>query len=93
MHAQKNSLIFIFRTVPALAVDTEGLRLLNRTNPEDFYPLNGSDPANPTYGGVAEVFHQLHCLVRCNRNGIRHNASNPFLERYTPVYMAAEALQ
>ncbi|TQV93104.1 tat pathway signal sequence [Cordyceps javanica] len=46
----------------AMPVSKEGIYALNKTNPDLYYEVIGSDPAEPTYGGIPEVFHQLHCL-------------------------------
>ncbi|KAM3514932.1 hypothetical protein MY11210_001410 [Beauveria gryllotalpidicola] len=46
----------------AMPVSKEGIHALNRTNPDLYYEVIGSDPEKPTYGAIAEVFHQLHCL-------------------------------
>ncbi|OAA75610.1 hypothetical protein LEL_07598 [Akanthomyces lecanii RCEF 1005] len=46
----------------AMPVSKEGIYALNRTDPDLYYEVIGSDPEEPTYGAIAEVFHQLHCL-------------------------------
>lgn len=47
-----------------MPVTKDGIYALNRTNPDLYYEVIDSDPEEPIYGGIAEVFHQLHCLVR-----------------------------
>ncbi|PMB68602.1 hypothetical protein BM221_005182 [Beauveria bassiana] len=47
-----------------MPVSKEGIYALNKTNPDLYLEVIGSDPEEPTYGAIAEVFHQLHCLVR-----------------------------
>lgn len=48
----------------AIPVTKEGVYALNRTDPDLYMEVIGSDPKEPIYGAIAEVFHQLHCLVR-----------------------------
>ncbi|EGX94862.1 hypothetical protein CCM_03133 [Cordyceps militaris CM01] len=46
----------------AMPVSRAGIYALNKTDPDLYYEVVGSDPEEPTYGAIAEVFHQLHCL-------------------------------
>ncbi|KAJ2966445.1 hypothetical protein NQ176_g10147 [Zarea fungicola] len=46
----------------AIPVTKEGVYALNRTDPDLYMEVMGSDPKEPIYGAIAEVFHQLHCL-------------------------------
>ncbi|KAK2616559.1 hypothetical protein QQS21_000602 [Conoideocrella luteorostrata] len=45
-----------------ISVDAAGVEALNQTQAGRHVEIIGSDPANPRYGAVPEVFHQLHCL-------------------------------
>jgi hypothetical protein len=40
-----------------------GISALNKTEKGEHVQAVGSDPNDPTYVGIVEVFHQLHCLV------------------------------
>lgn len=46
----------------AIRLTVEDAAKINRTEPERLIETIDSDPENPTYGGMLEVFHQLHCL-------------------------------
>lgn len=48
---------------PPIGVDDEIVKDLNKTEAKHV-EIIGSDPNNPTYAAMVEVFHQLHCLVR-----------------------------
>jgi hypothetical protein len=48
---------------PPIGVDSEIIKGLNKTEAKHVQVI-GSDPNNPTYAAMVEVFHQLHCLVR-----------------------------
>jgi len=59
--------------LPAYHVDTStdqgipvtpaGIVALNKSDKGDYVEAVGSDPSKPTFVGIVEVFHQLHCLV------------------------------
>lgn len=46
-----------------LPIDGAGIEALNQSQQGRHVEVFGSDPANPKYGALLEVFHQLHCLV------------------------------
>lgn len=46
----------------SVGVKYDGLVALNKTHTQ-IVQVEGSDPNDPTYAGVLEVFHQMHCLV------------------------------
>jgi hypothetical protein len=46
-----------------IPITDAGIAALNKTDKGEYVEAVGSDPNNPTYVGVVEVFHQLHCLV------------------------------
>ncbi|KAK5661913.1 hypothetical protein OQA88_10022 [Cercophora sp. LCS_1] len=57
-------------------VTREGIIALNKTDKGPHVEAYGSDPNNPTYGSIVEVFHQIHCL-----NMLRQAT---WLDRYDP---------
>lgn len=47
-----------------MPVSDAGIAALNKTHQGgEHIQIVDSDPSNPTYGSIVEVFHQLHCLV------------------------------
>ncbi|KAI0965424.1 tat pathway signal sequence [Xylaria arbuscula] len=45
-----------------IPISNTGIKELNKSNKAEYIEAVGSDQNDPTYVGIVEVFHQLHCL-------------------------------